>query len=220
MPTPSQTPESTTSQDPGSAIVSQKIEMYRNEDKHECSLLIARINALLTSQSFFLIAGVILYTSLLNYYKPSEGKPADALLPSAAKPISVLTSVIALVAFTTAILAGTAIVIGCRILRLWHSLGKELIQALRNDSGWAGIDNWFLKRNQPDDSHTLSMDIFGIGLASVFVIFWAVVLCWLGNLACIVIGTAVLVLAVAWGFRVIQRDRKWRREEGKKAAKG
>ncbi|MBC7815923.1 MAG: hypothetical protein IAG10_03380 [Planctomycetaceae bacterium] len=83
----------------------EKFQFYRDEDKHECNLIAARINAFLTSQSLLLTAAAILFSGLKN---PPAGEQRLILLP------------IAGVAIVAAILAEIAIWIGCDVLRQWH----------------------------------------------------------------------------------------------------
>jgi hypothetical protein len=167
----------------------EKFEIYRGEDRHECNLLSMRVNALLTSQSFFLIAWVILYTNVLNL-KNSDAQKVH--LDDAGN----LLRAIALVAILTALLIGAAIVIGCCVIRKWHDHGRAL--ALETHSGGDDdIDGCYLKTrglHQPDETrwyrrmlfrdwqHALSIDLLGLVLPLSFVIFWGVVL-WKVNLS-------------------------------------
>jgi hypothetical protein len=141
----------------------QRFQIYREEDKHECNLMAIRVNALLTSQSFFLVASAILYSNAIFGKKP------------------VLISIAAL-GFLTCALCFQAIRIGCRVLGRWHALGNRLIHedktGTSEDPGGQLVD-CHLGREQPDADHEWSVDKFGLGLAGLLCVFWAAAIIWL-----------------------------------------
>jgi hypothetical protein len=153
-----------------------------------------RVSALLTSQSFFLIAWAILYGDLL---KGNSTKLSDM----SEEPIWFLIG-IAVLALFTAYLAGVAIWVGCFVIGEWHSYAKTLVNDPRNRDPYRNsIDGCFLpernlfKLGRRDWHHMLSIDMFGCGLASAFLLFWVIVLfrlswVWGGlSLASILLGT-------------------------------
>jgi len=79
--------------------------------------------------------------------------------------------VIGKVALAVCILSFVALAIGCRILRKWHRHGERLI---KEDKGRPPPElmHLHLDRDQPDWHHTVSMDVFVLGLCSVFIAFW------------------------------------------------
>ena len=85
-----------------------QFRFYRDEDKHECNLLLNRINALLTTQTLFVAAGSFLYSSLQG----------DRLQQK------VLVTAVSMIAVLTALLMFVAIFLGCRVLTRWHRSGK------------------------------------------------------------------------------------------------
>lgn len=148
----------------------EKFQFYRDEDKHECNLIAARINAFLTSQSLLLTASAILFSGLKN---APAGEQRLVLLP------------IAGVAIVAATLAEIAIWIGCDVLRQWHRHGTALIADQSNHAPNAdNIDGCYLvsrnqpdlKQHQPDLRHRLSVDVFCIGLPVIFIVFWSLVI--------------------------------------------
>ncbi len=136
-----------------------KFRLYREEDKHECNLISLRVGALLTSQSLFLTASAILYSN------PVWGKKAVLIA-------------IAILALLTSSLALNEIRIGCRVLSKWHELGRQLIAEDRQAHPHSELEGCFIERT-PDDLSFKSVDRFGIGLAGLFCLFWAIAVAWL-----------------------------------------
>jgi hypothetical protein len=124
-------------------------KVYRAEDKHECDLLSARVNALLTSQSLLVTASAILY---------ANGK----VVPG---------RVVAIFGMFFCFVVCLAICMSCAVLRRWHEHGKQLVQ----DNGTA-LKNYHYGRKQPDIGHFLSIEFFGIGLSLGFLVLWIVAL--------------------------------------------
>ena len=152
-----------------------RLHTYQQQDQHECGLVSSRLNAMLTSQSFFVTAGAILYTAA----RPTPIAPNGDELRTVLLPVAILGAF-------TAVMAGLAIGIGCYILRRWHHLGAALIANPDNRLPLAlpaeAIDGCHLDRHRPssvDWWHTLSLDLFAHSLPIAFLIFWCVVIRWL-----------------------------------------
>jgi hypothetical protein len=169
-----------------------------------------RINALLTSQSFFMIAGAILYTNLLSTLtdlpQDANGKRlASPALPELPPDAVNLVSAIAFVALLTASFAGIAIAIGCQVISQWHSLGATLKSKRSVATLDEAIDGCYLPRNLPDWQHILSIDLFGVTLPLIFMAFWAIVLWWLEHPYLFLIGlivASVSALVLVWRLMV------------------
>ena len=131
-------------------------QQYREEDRHECALLSARVNALLWSQSLFISAWAILH----NF----KGDVADVRF------VLVLMSVLAILICFFAYLA---ILMSCRILTKWHQHGQRLIeQDLGRPAHERQLPDFHLNRHPPDIQHYLSIDMFGLSMPIIFGIFW------------------------------------------------
>jgi hypothetical protein len=139
----------------------EQFRHYRDEDKHECNLLLSRINALLTSQSLFVAAGSFLYSNLQN--RPDQ----QQTLVTAVGAIAVYSALHALI----------AIYLGCQVLRRWHRHGEKIIDRDAHKGDLTGL--YLLpRRHQPDLTHFISVDLFGYLLAFVFIVFWVLAIVW------------------------------------------
>ena len=132
----------------------QQFQLFRDEDKHECNLISARINALLTSQSLLLAGALVLYSEFKTLGKEQI----------------FIVIVIAVLGLITSLLSGIAIFGGCKVLRAWHKYSKK-IQGLEQLE-----DSVVRTRNMPDVWHIVGMEVFSIGMPIVFVVFWITVL--------------------------------------------
>ena len=133
----------------------EAFQQYRREDQHECTLLSARVNALLWSQSLFISAWAILR---------NNNKVEDVKL------VMVLIGVLAIV---LAIFAYLAIQMSCRILTKWHLHGQRLIeQDLSLPEKERQLPDFHLNRRAPDPEHYLSINLFGLSMPIVFGVFW------------------------------------------------
>src|SRR5262249_17772395 len=117
-----------------------QFRIYRDQDQHECNLLLGRINALVISQTLFVTATSFLYSS----FKES---PAEQRL---------FITAVGGIALATAALVFVAIILGCRILRRWHRHGEGLI----DDDTSAELKGCYLepRRHLPDRTHRISID--------------------------------------------------------------
>jgi hypothetical protein len=139
----------------------EAFQQYRHEDQHECTLLSARVNALLWSQSLFLSAWAILLNN--SHYQ-------------GVKFVMVL---IGMLAITLAGFAFLAIKMSCRILTKWHLHGQRLIeQDLALPESERQLPDFHLNRRAPDPEHYLSINLFGLSMPIVFVVFWICTICY------------------------------------------
>jgi hypothetical protein len=128
---------------------------YREEDRHECTLLTSRVNALIWSQSLFLAAWAV----LRGNSDITGVRPIMILIPA-------LAMAICLFAFV-------AILMSCRILRKWHRHGQQLIEHdLEKPESNRLLTDFHLKRRAPDVPHFVSIDVFSLAMPIVFTVFW------------------------------------------------
>jgi hypothetical protein len=130
----------------------KQFAQYREEDRHEWSLLVTRVTSLVTSQAFLVAAIGLLY-------KKDPPSRIEHLV------------LVAWLALLIDAFVAVAIVIGCTVLRAWHRHGRALIL---EDNGNEGkridppADNFlqglYLRRAQPDWRHMLSVDLPLIGV--------------------------------------------------------
>jgi len=145
------------------ATTLEQYRIYLEQDKHECNLLLNRINTLLTSQTLFVATVSFLYSSLQKE------------LVTQKVAVTAVTAVSA-IALLTVMLALMAILLGSRILRHWHRQGEKLIDSDANGD-LVGC-HLAPRRHLPDKTHTWSIDVFGVSLPAVFVVFWVLAICW------------------------------------------
>jgi hypothetical protein len=152
---------------------------YRDEDRHECNLLSARVGALLTSQSLLATAAAILYNH--------DGKGGAQFL---------VIPVITTMALVMNLFAFLAIGIGCEVMRGWHAHGAALLAADKEDGFLKGRT---LNRKQPDWRHALSTDLFNLGMPVCFGTGWFAVVAqaYLGWQRWTLVA-ALAVLAACW----------------------
>jgi hypothetical protein len=124
------------------------------EDQHECALLSQRISAFLVSQSFLVVASGAVYS---NLYGKTWSTP--------------IVTLIAGFAIVLAVVALTAIRIGCSALRRWHAFGNAL---LTEDSAAKDcfLKGFHLGRVQADKAHFWSMDVFNTAIPIAFLTGW------------------------------------------------
>src|SRR5271165_2762079 len=110
-----------------------RYRMYHEEDRHECGLLSARVNGLITSQTIFAAVAAVIYQT--------KGNLVPGLL---------ILLCISTLACVIAYLACVAIVIGILVLRAWHELGG----ILEKEDTQHRLNGYHLDREQPDRLHT------------------------------------------------------------------
>lgn len=133
---------------------------YIDQNDHQSNRVEARINALLTGQSF-LVAGAA-------FASAERGSQ------------NVLLYLIASLGIVMSGFAFVAIRAGCRTIRDWFDYRNSLIkedEAAGDDA--KELEGLYLpKRTLPDIRHTLSVDVFGYSLPVMFALFWLFVLIW------------------------------------------
>jgi hypothetical protein len=129
-------------------------EVYQKANDHECNLLFHRVTALLNSQSFLVAAASFLYAN---------------------KRETLMITAVGCIGLASAALALIAIALGCSVLRRWHRRGAVLIK----DYGQTDLRGCYLKnrRPMPDWIHWLTIDLYGIMLAVIFLVFWILAIC-------------------------------------------
>jgi hypothetical protein len=171
----------------------KQFAQYREEDRHEWSLLVTRVTSLVTSQTFLVAAVGLLYR-----------KDPPARIEHLVLVAGLALSIDALVA--------VAIVIGCAVLRAWHRQGRALIL---DDNGNDGsridppADNFlrglYLSRPQPDWRHLLSVDLPLIGVPILVATGWSGFI-WINSgcvVRCLLVGATsvwLIFLALLWTF--------------------
>jgi hypothetical protein len=167
----------------------KQFAQYREEDRHEWSLLVTRVTSLVTSQTFLVAAVGIFYRS----YPPSG---VEHLVW------------IGWLALVVDMVVDLAIVIGCSVLRAWHRQGMALIKQDGGDCGKADHPDNFLgglylrRQNQPDWRHIISVDVPLTGVPILLGIGWGVYI-WIhsecaSKYALAIIGAVWLVLLVVF----------------------
>jgi len=140
----------------------ERLKVNRERHDHEWILLSGRVNSLLASQSFLIVASTALYHPLM------ENQPSDS---------SALAELfLALLGLIICIFSSVVISINCRVIRDWH---KHLNHLYVEDVNYAPIDTLkglHIPRNHPDILHTISTDIFSVGLPVIFGVFWLTLL--------------------------------------------
>jgi hypothetical protein len=170
----------------------KQFEIYRSEDKHECTLLSQRITAFLTSQSFLVVATGAVYANLYLKQDPTHTGP----VPAVADPIPIVTF-IALFAIALAIIAFTAIVIGCLVLRRWHQFGARLV-AMDKRRGEDFLKGFHFNRKQADWAHFFSMDVFNTAIPFVFLTGWICVIAKLHSSWVILLSRSWFAMLILW----------------------
>lgn len=119
------------------AIAVAKYNAQKAGHDHEWTLLAARIQAFLTSQSLFAAGASVLATQ-----NNTNG-------------IMLLAAISGLIAVGTSV----AIAINCKVIRRWHVQMRDLI-----DHEYVHLQGYFMPRNQPDILHFISTDALSQGL--------------------------------------------------------
>lgn len=156
----------------------KQFEMYRNEDKHECTLTAQRLMALLASQALLAAAAAAAVKSGLEHPDAGLGEHAKAIVLG-----------IGILAMVLAMSATIAISIGCCVLRLWHDHGRELLAVDKKSENF--LRGFHLNRVQPDLGHLVSIDFFSEFTPFAISAAWMVLivsldksLSWLGAPGC------------------------------------
>jgi hypothetical protein len=168
---------------------------YREEDRHECNLMVIRVTAAVISQTF-------LATAVGWFYKNSARSDDTTYL-----------YVLVVIGILLAIISSFAIVIGGGVLRAWHKHGMALIAEDNGDAEWwdpertkknspnPNPDNFlrgfYLNRPQSDWRHKWTMDRFLPAPPILFGTGWIVFICLEVTNPCIQ-RILALGLAIVW----------------------
>lgn len=175
-------PQSSSVTDPA-AIDKYKVQLSRHD--HEWSILISRVQALLTSQSLLATGAALLVTS--------DESPSYKLAFFSAIGLSL------------SFFASIAIAINCNVIRKWHRQIRTLIDNTTDKAtGLGQLDGYYMPRRQPDGFHTVSVDVMSVGLCLITGVAWIVTFAhdkapWVWNfLGILAFGWLILV---GWIYR-------------------
>lgn len=129
----------------------------------ECKLHAERVKGLVGSQSVLVAAAAVLYIGLLSLKQSDQARVA--------------VTAVGAIGITTALMSLVIILLGCRVLRQWHTQATKLIE----EYGEKDLKGCYLmsRGSMTDWIHTLTFEVYSVMLPLTFVTSWAMAIGWL-----------------------------------------